>query len=162
MYLVDHPTEAATTSNIIENFTYIEDQLNKSLYSHRKTIKRLAVPTITSATNAPVSAATSAAPTTALTTSTVFTPASTIEPAATSASTTAFSFTQQHQSSDGNSFQTTAINPRNSFEIPSTLTTQYVTQPIYASSVSTASSTDSIISNVQPDFPVTKDQIGKY
>ena len=44
MYLVDHPTDDATTSNIIENFTYIEDQLNKSLYSHRKTLQQLARP----------------------------------------------------------------------------------------------------------------------
>ena len=96
-------------------------------------MKRLAVSTITEANSTPASTATSSAPTTALIASTVFTQARTIAPAATSASTTALSFTQQHQPADDTSFHTTVINPQNRSEIPTTLRTQYVTQPTYAS-----------------------------
>ena len=94
--------------------------------------KRLAVPMITSATSSPVSAETSSAPTTALTTSTVFTPATFMAPSATSASTTAHSFAHKHQPADRTSFQMTANNPQNSYKIPTTITTPYLAQPIYA------------------------------
>ena len=87
---------------------------------------------ITSATSSPVSAETSSAPTTALTTSTVFTPATFIAPAATSASTTARSFAHKHQPADRTSFQKTANNPQNSYKIPTTITTPYLAQPTYA------------------------------